>query len=253
MPSEQEIVQLPQVVELQSSVERLVAVADVMPVKDEVDERAATDMLVAIKRQLSGSEAARKALVQPLNDHVGMINTTIKDARKPLEAAEEKLKRRVAAFRQQQERERQEEIARLQAEEEARQRAEEERQAALRAEQQRIADEQAAAEAAGDVAEQERLREAEENRRRAEEMLQRDQHAPTELEVPAARPSTIQTAAGRATIRKRWVHELVDEMRVPREYLMVDDRLVRAAIGDGVREIPGIRIFPEDDVAVRSR
>lgn len=42
-----------------------------------------------------------------------------------------------------------------------------------------------------------------------------------------------------------WKHEVVDVNLVPKEYLMVDTAKVTAAVKGGCREIPGIRIYPE--------
>lgn len=49
------------------------------------------------------------------------------------------------------------------------------------------------------------------------------------------------TAAG-VTSRKNWVHEVYDEKLVPREYLCLDDKKIKAAIAAGERVIPGLMI-----------
>lgn len=43
---------------------------------------------------------------------------------------------------------------------------------------------------------------------------------------------------------ERWTWSLIDIGAVPREYLIVDDAKVSAAVRAGERNIPGIRIFP---------
>lgn len=53
--------------------------------------------------------------------------------------------------------------------------------------------------------------------------------------------------------RKRWVFEVTDVKKVPREYLEVNDKLVRAAISSGLRNIAGVRIYEEDGLAVGGR
>jgi len=55
------------------------------------------------------------------------------------------------------------------------------------------------------------------------------------------------------TFRKQWTWELVDADRVPREYLCLDVSKINAvvkALGDQA-EIPGIRVYARDIVAVR--
>ena len=50
-----------------------------------------------------------------------------------------------------------------------------------------------------------------------------------------------------------WKYRLVDAMAVPREYLAVNDKAVRAAIRDGHREIPGLEIYQESQVRAASK
>lgn len=54
-------------------------------------------------------------------------------------------------------------------------------------------------------------------------------------------------------VRQQWKHELIDLSLVPRDYLMVNDQAVREAINAGAREIPGLRIYAEANVAIPSR
>jgi hypothetical protein len=56
-----------------------------------------------------------------------------------------------------------------------------------------------------------------------------------------------------ADLKEEWTYAIVDSTLVPREWLTVDDRKVRAAIRGpgGVRSIAGLRIFPEPKVQVR--
>jgi hypothetical protein len=55
---------------------------------------------------------------------------------------------------------------------------------------------------------------------------------------------TLATASGaKATVVDRWTFEVTNKEGVPEEYKMIDDKAVNAAIRQGVREIPGIRIY----------
>jgi len=62
----------------------------------------------------------------------------------------------------------------------------------------------------------------------------------------------VRTEAGSATQRKVWKHEITDEAQVPREYLMIDEAKVRQAVKQGIREIPGVRIFEHTEIAFRA-
>lgn len=48
-----------------------------------------------------------------------------------------------------------------------------------------------------------------------------------------------------------WKHEVIDAGAVPRQYLIVDEMAIRAAIKAGIREIPGVRIFEEMEMRIR--
>lgn len=50
---------------------------------------------------------------------------------------------------------------------------------------------------------------------------------------------------------KYWDFQIIDQTKVPREFLTVNETLVRGAIKDGAREIPGVRIFEQTRIAIR--
>jgi hypothetical protein len=104
-------------------------------------------------------------------------------------------------------------------------------------------------------------RKAEEAARKAQEELQAKIDAeaktsnvePVQIAAPVVpKPATIvRTEAGSASTRKVWKHEIIDEAAVPRRYLMVDESKIRQAVKQGVREIPGVRIFEHTEIAFR--
>jgi len=50
---------------------------------------------------------------------------------------------------------------------------------------------------------------------------------------------------------KRWTYEVIDVTSVPEQYLAVDHEEVTAAIKAGTREIPGLRIYQDETLAIR--
>jgi hypothetical protein len=54
---------------------------------------------------------------------------------------------------------------------------------------------------------------------------------------------TVRSDAGKVTFVKTWDFEIIDPAAVPRDYLAVDEKAVRKAVKDGLREIPGVRVF----------
>lgn len=69
--------------------------------------------------------------------------------------------------------------------------------------------------------------------------------------VPEVKTIT-RTEHGTAYIHRDWTHEVVDANQVPREYLIVDERLIRQAVKNGVRKIDGIRIFEKSETRIRT-
>lgn len=61
------------------------------------------------------------------------------------------------------------------------------------------------------------------------------------------------TSGGTVSTRMVWKHEIVDAAQVPREFLVVDERLIREAVRAGRRDIPGVRIFEDAELAVSAR
>lgn len=109
--------------------------------------------------------------------------------------------------------------------------------------------------------EQERLRREEEwklQELHAKEMAKKEkaaEKAGTEF-VPTVAPKieksmpSVKTESGKTTTIKVWKFEVTDAAAVPREYLVVDETLIRKAVQAGAREIPGVRIYEDVQVKV---
>ncbi len=100
------------------------------------------------------------------------------------------------------------------------------------------------------AAEQEAARQAQEaeDRRAAAAAL------PTPVAAPVVAPAPtgpVRTSSGSVGTSKVWKFEIVNAGDVPREFLAVDEKLIRQAVRDGVRQIPGVRIFQGEQVRVR--
>jgi len=53
------------------------------------------------------------------------------------------------------------------------------------------------------------------------------------------------------SVRRVWKYSISDMTLIPRDYLTVDEKKVKDAISSGIREIPGILIFQEDQLVLR--
>jgi hypothetical protein len=93
---------------------------------------------------------------------------------------------------------------------------------------------------------------AAEELRLAEEALQSAQAARQRARA-VLEPTRIRGDYGAtAYVTRNWSFEVIDLDRVPREYLSLDVAVVREAIAkDGIRDIPGLRIFQAEALRVR--
>lgn len=91
-------------------------------------------------------------------------------------------------------------------------------------------------------------KEEEKKRKELEKELQ------TEMGIPIAVPkqhTTQRGQEGQAIVKKYWTYEVEDLSKVPREYLLLDDKKVKDAIKQGIRNIKGIRIYEEERLTIR--
>ena len=70
--------------------------------------------------------------------------------------------------------------------------------------------------------------------------------------APAAAGRTRTDTGAVASLQTRWRYRVVDLALVPPEFLMLDDTAVQADINAGTREIPGLEVYAESNVRVRS-
>lgn len=66
-----------------------------------------------------------------------------------------------------------------------------------------------------------------------------------------AKKQTINQSSANSTVRKVWAFKVVDMSKIPLEYLQLNETAVRNAIKEGKREIAGLEIFQQSQVAIR--
>ena len=194
---------------------------------DEVAGRAA-DFSRLLAREAGAAEAVRKKLKAPLLGASRAFDRFFKaDLSDRLAAAAAQVEALLGAWQR----------AKLAAERQFREAA---------AQAAREAADRLAAEAmqSGDAGLMQRARQADDAAQRAE------------IGVQAGLASVARTAGeGGAVARLKsfWTYEVVDIAQVPREWLTVDDRKLRAAIrgDDGLRDIPGLRIYDDPKTVIR--
>lgn len=96
------------------------------------------------------------------------------------------------------------------------------------------------------------LKQREEQARLLEEAAsEKTDHAKAQVLVMQAAKKATPAVSG-VSVREVWKWDLVDESQVPQKYYSVDPAKIEAAVKAGEREIPGVRIYKEARVAVRS-
>jgi hypothetical protein len=205
-------------VSLRSKAEKMIEQAERAQVNDAASAEAAADLAKWFRVLFKKIEEERDSLVRPLNDHVKMINGRFKGTTEALKRGEGVINKKLLDYVKEQQR--------IEAEkaEAARKKAEEEALAAALA------------------------LEAKGNTSAASEILTDVIEAPETVQKVGAVRGDFGSVA---TVRKVWTFEVVELAKVPVEYLEVIGPKVNAAIRAGERDIPGLRIYEKDSLAVR--
>lgn len=91
----------------------------------------------------------------------------------------------------------------------------------------------------------------EQERLLAEAASEQTDHAQAQLLVMQAAKKTAPVVSG-VSVREVWKWEFKDASKIPMEYYSIDHSKIDAAVRSGKRDIPGIRIYQDAQVAVRA-
>jgi len=97
--------------------------------------------------------------------------------------------------------------------------------------------------------EQERIMKEEQRRRKIQEAHKDRGHEVSEP-VVMTKPEPLKKTDS-TQIRKDWKFDILDSTKIPREYLLANETKIRQAIWNGVREIPGVRIYQKETMVNR--
>ena len=200
--------------EVKQSTVALIARATKFVVKDPVSLQKSAGILSEIAGAKKQAEEMRKSFTQPLNESLKNINGFFKKLVEPLDKATKIIKGKVSEYY-------------FREEEKARQ-----------AEKQRLL---------AEAKREEELKKAEAEDREPEPEVAIDI---PEVKVPE---QTVKSVQGKAmTAKHTWKHEIIDPEKVPHEYWIIDESLIREAVRNGARHIDGVRIYEDIDISVRS-
>lgn len=236
-------------------IDTMAAQAQAVAITDEDSQSRAVEMAGQVKRLGKAIEAARVQFVAAPNDYVKQVNGLGKGILAKLENIERGLKAKMNeyAFRVEQERRKAEAAAR-QAAIEAQRKIDEEARLAREAAEKEAAEARARAEEAAKAGDSDAARLAEIAKAEEAKAQVVAEMPVVQVEAPVIPKASgpVRTAAGTASVRKRWEFGITDPTAIPREYLVVDEKKLREAIKAGVRSIPGVNIFETSDIAIRA-
>lgn len=86
----------------------------------------------------------------------------------------------------------------------------------------------------------------------AEAMAKAKAEHKSEVVVPVLEvPKTVRTGFATVSVRDNWTFTIENESQIPREFLMADEKKIRASIKAGARKIPGVNIFNDEKPSYR--
>lgn len=217
-----DLITRPDVKELVAEAETILTEARRFEIKTNVSYTLAAEELQRIKGSLKKLDVVRKSITQPMDAAKEAVMDLFRAPADQLKEAETQIKSAMGAY--------QTELNKKA--EEARREAE----AAATAERERLA--LAAAKA-------------------AEEGRHDDAVAITETVADVvALPVAVRSAptVKGISFSKVWKFEIIDESLIPRMYLLVDETSIRKVVGalKGKTNIPGVRVFEEDQISSRA-
>jgi hypothetical protein len=195
------------------------------PVATPVDAHGRNALAVEAACALRDLEALRKRAVVPLDEQRKVIQATFAAVSEPLERCKRTLQAQLGAW---------------QAAENARIRREQDEARRVREEAQRAEE---AAKAAILTAAEAEVDEVVATANAAQDARIKAEFA--EALVPPEIHGLRATGGGSTHSRRAWTFEVIVTSEVPREYCEPSDKLIRAAITAGAREIRGVRIYEQ--------
>ena len=99
------------------------------------------------------------------------------------------------------------------------------------------------------IKESDRRAKEEERRRKIQEAHEKKGH---QVSAPAY-VAPVENKIGNVQTVKRWTFEVVDFSKVPEKFKMADELGIKEAIRDGIREIPGVKIYQTESLSIVNR
>lgn len=231
--------------------------AAAIQVTDPASHEAATAFVVDVKAAEKAVEDRRDALVRPLNTHVHWINAEFRKLSAPLVRVREAVATKILTYHREQQRKADEEQRRVDAEnrrvQEERVKAERAKAAAEAAKRKAELDAELAATPKEAKVAEKAAAVAGKTLEQATQEFNRLDFAPDQQAMVVAPKRTTYVGGGAAQLKEVWDFEVVNAAALPYEYTKPNEVAILKAVREGVRQIPGVRIFPRDQLAITTR
>jgi len=204
-------------------------------VNNDNSKEFATTSISTAKKFIKFMEDLRKAKVKPLNDKVKSINNYFKKHIDVFRNFESETKNKILCF---------ERKIKEEAEQKRRELEEEERERQKQLERLKKGKE------VTEIGEHNKMyNQIEEN---LIEEAKQEQEKQQELENRAKlKTQRFEESGTQTTIVKLWKFEVIDPDVVPIQYLKPDEAKIKKAVSNGVREIPGVKIYKQEQLRVK--
>ncbi len=194
-------------------------------INDDKNLNEATELLKAIKQKIKQIEERRTDLVKPLNDYIKNLNNEFRPYKEKAEQIKKILEEEILRYNK---------IRETRLIEEARIKKE--------AELKRLKEEQEKASKLNEVF-------GDESQKVLSDVFQKQHDKLENKDIEIS--NVIKSDKATTITRKQWTYEITEENQVPREYCSPDHYKIQIAIKNGIREIPGLKIFEKEILVTR--
>lgn len=219
-------------------------------IEDESTFEQATDLLGKVKMRLNKLEVHRKKDTQGLNATLKQRNSFYKWIAEPLFEGEKIIKNLVKQYLDEQHRKAEAEAERVRKEQEEKENEERLKAEKARAEEERLKKEAEEAKSKKQKAELEKRAElAAAEAKMAEKNLQE-----TEMQIIEEPKKSIRTSSGLVSRKLKWTWTVTDKTLLKKtcpELFILDEKEVNRRVQEGARNIPGLRIFQDSEIAMK--
>ena len=210
----------------------------------------ATELVTTLMGRSKRIEELRLFFTKPLNDQVTNINQEFKATKAPFLEMINIIKGKVLDYRRIEEAKL--EKIRKRKEEQAKKKFEKEQEKA-RIKAEKEAEKERLALESQDLSkkdEKKALKEIEDDKNSKVDEASQEEFSFNDSDFQQSK--NVHSNSGSINVKKVWKFKVIDPNKVPKQYLIVDEKIIRRDVRAGVRSIDGVEIYEEENVGVKA-